>query len=132
MYGYKIYPYLNVAHLFVTYEKKLDKASSINYEDYFNNSNTFTWFSRNKLNVDSSEIKALLNVLNNNGLVLLFIKKEDIKNSKNDLNSFYFVGECILKSYENAKMQNEASVVKFIFNLKDSIDLTLYKYLENI
>lgn len=29
-------------------------------------------------------------------------------------------------------MQNEASVVKFIFNLKDSIDLTLYKYLENI
>ena len=37
MYGYKIYPYLNVAPLFVTYEKKLDKASSINYEDYFNN-----------------------------------------------------------------------------------------------
>ena len=63
---------------------------------------------------------------------MLFIKKEDIKNSKNDLNSFYFVGECILKSYENAKMQNEASVVKFIVNLKDSIDLTLYKYLENI
>lgn len=36
------------------------------------------------------------------------------------------------KSYENAKMQNEASVVKFIFNLKNSVDLTLYKYLENI
>ena len=83
MYGYKIYPYLNVAPLFATYEKKLDKASSINYEDHFNNPNTFTWFSRNKLNVDSSEIKALLNVLNNNGHVLLFIKKEDIKNSKN-------------------------------------------------
>lgn len=132
MYGYKIYPYLNIAPLFVTYEKKLDKASSINYEDHFNNPNTFTWFSRNKLNVDSSEIKALLNVLNNNGHVLLFIKKEDIKNSKNDENSFYFVGECILKSYENAKMQNEASVVKFIFNLKNSVDLTLYKYLENI
>ena len=132
MYGYKIYPCLNVAPLFVTYEKKLDKASSINYEDYFNNSNTFTWFSRNKLNIDSSEIKALLNVLNNNGHVLLFIKKEDIKNSKNDLNSFYFVGECILKSYENAKMQNETSVVKFIFDLKNSVDLTLYKYLENI
>ena len=132
IYGYKIYPYLNVAPLFVTYEKKLDKASSINYEDHFNNPNTFTWFSRNKLNIDSSEIKALLNVLNNNGHVLLFIKKEDIKNSKNDLNSFYFVGECILKSYENAKMQSEASVVKFIFNLKDSVDLTLYKYLENI
>ena len=132
MYGYKIYPYLNVAPLFVTYEKKLDKASSINYEDHFNNPNTFTWFSRNKLNIDSSEIKALLNVLNNNGHVLLFIKKEDIKNSKNDENSFYFVGECILKSYENAKMQNEASVVKFIFNLKNSVDLTLYKYLENI
>ena len=62
----------------------------------------------------------------------MFIKKEDIKNSKNDLNSFYFVGECILKSYENSKMQNEASVVKFIFNLKNSVDLTLYKYLENI
>ena len=91
-----------------------------------------TRFSRNKLNVDSSEIKALLNVLNNNGHVLLFITKEDIKNSKNDENSFYFVGECILKSYENAKMQNEASVVKFIFNLKNSVDLTLYKYLENI
>ena len=63
---------------------------------------------------------------------MLFIKKEDIKNSKNDENSFYFVGECILKSYENARMQNEASVVKFIFNLKNSVDLTLYKYLENI
>ena len=44
MYGYKIYPYLNVAPFFVTYEKKLDKASSINYEDHFNNPNTFTWF----------------------------------------------------------------------------------------
>ena len=96
------------------------------YGDKINNPNTFTWFSRNKLNVDSSEIKALLNVLNNNGRVLLFIKKEDIKNSKNDENSFYFVGECILKSYENDKMQNEASVVKFIFNLKNSVDLTLY------
>ncbi|MDY4184069.1 MAG: hypothetical protein SOX92_07285 [Candidatus Onthovivens sp.] len=29
-------------------------------------------------------------------------------------------------------MQNETSVVKFIFNLKNSVDLTLYKYLENI
>lgn len=63
---------------------------------------------------------------------MLFIKKEDIKNSKNDENSFYFVGECTLNSYENAKIQNEARVVKFIFNLKNSVDLTLYKYLENI
>ena len=82
MYGYKIYPYLNVAPLFVTYEKKLDKASSINYEDHFNNPNTITWFSRNKLNVDSSEIKALLNVLNNNGHVLLFIKKKILRIQK--------------------------------------------------
>ena len=91
-----------------------------------------TRFSRNKLNVDSSEIKALLNVLNNNGHVLFFIKKEDIKNSKNDENSFYFVGECILKSYENARMGSEGSVVKCIFNLKNSVDLSLYKDLENM
>ena len=33
---------------------------------------------------------------------------------------------------EGDKYVLKASVVKFIFNLKNSVDLTLYKYLENI
>ena len=78
------------------------------------------------------EEKVNLDDMDYTNRAIYLIKKKILRIQNNDENSFYFVGECILKSYENAKMQNEASVVKFIFNLKDSIDLTLYKYLENI
>lgn len=135
MYGYKSFNDLNVVPLFITYNKNLKDNDSINYEDRFLTPNLFEWISKNKRTKESKDIQDIVKINNSNGKILLFIKKENISNSKNDENSFYFLGDLSIynndldNNVKNIIMKSGENAVKFIFKLKNEVPYDLYKYL---
>ena len=136
IYGYKIFKKLKIVPIFVTYHKDLDDDSSINYKDCFITPTTFMWDSRNKRTLNSEEIINLIDLLKNDGRVLLFVKRDSVidKNglSKDKDNSFYYLGEVGLNGnpFETENGANlKVKVVRFPFKLKNSVKNELYNYL---
>lgn len=136
IYGYKVFKQLKIVPIFVTYHKDLDDDSSINYKDCFINPSIFMWDSRNKRTLDSEEIISLIDLIKNDGRVLLFVKRDSVidKNglSKDKDNSFYYLGEVGLNGepFENENGTNfKVKVVRFPFKLKNSVKSELYNYL---
>ena len=136
IYGYKIFKNLNIVPIFVTYHKDLDDDASINYKDIFLNPNTFLWDSKSNRTLKSEEIKSLINIFNNDGRVLLFIKRDSVINklgeSKDKDNSFYYLGQVKLDGCPIEKENGniiKTKVVQFKLKLEIPVKNDLYNYL---
>ena len=120
LYGYRTRD--NVTPCFVTYKKSLEISESTKYNDHFIDSKTFAWESRSQRNIESQEIK---NVINSKR-ILLFVKKGDGEGT-----DFYFMGDCkiINGSIKQNKMDDGKPVVHFSFELDEEVEEGLLKYI---
>lgn len=127
MYGYRIKN--GTCPIFVTYKKSEDISESTKYEEAFVNSKQFSWMTRARVTLESSEIRELKNY--KNGLrILLFIKKSD-----DEGNDFYYMGdmepyEYFQKTIEDGKGRY-LPIVNVRFNMLQPVDDNMINYLED-
>ena len=127
--GYMISPDRSNCPIFVTYDKREDIASTIQYEDEFETPSRMTWFSKSKRSLSSPEIKYFAE-LRDDQLLPLFVKKSDDEGK-----SFYYLGLVRPEegSFEQRTMPGTSdkpvSVVKLNFVLQNPVPDALYRYL---
>jgi len=126
VYGYRIK--FNTCPIFVTYSKSNDISSSINYEDYFIDNNTFHWMTRNKVKQDSSEVMQIKQYKQTGLRICLFIKKSDAESS-----DFYYMGDVIPYEYNDMEIENDKGkllpIVNINFKMVNQVEDHIYKYL---
>lgn len=128
IYGYRIK--YNTCPIFVTYHKKDDISESTKYEDSFVNKHQFSWMTRNRITLESSEVKKIINY-NNTGLrILLFIKKSDGEGG-----DFYYMGDMEPIDFKQTTIKDnkgkEQAIVNINYQLNREAEDKLYNYLIN-
>lgn len=125
IYGYRIK--YNTCPIFVTYEKKDDIASSTKYEDQFINNQIFSWMTRSKVSLDSSETQEIINYKENGLKIYLFIKKSDGEGS-----DFYYMGKVTPIEWTETVIKNdngkELPIMNFKMKLEHSVRNDIYEY----
>ena len=125
MYGYRFKH--NTFPIFVTYHKSDDISQSIQYDDKFLDQKTFSWMSRNKRTLESTEIKELIRAKNEKIPVDLFMKKDDEED-----NQFFYIGAMHpIKLKQTTIKDNEGNdlpIVNVIFEFKENIRKDIYDY----
>ena len=127
MYGYRIKN--GTCPIFVTYKKSENISESTKYEEAFINSKQFSWMTRSRVTLESSEIRELKNY--KSGLrISLFVKKSD-----DEGNDFYYMGdmepyEYIQKTIENGK-GGYLPIVNIKFNMLQPVEDNMLNYLED-
>lgn len=86
IYGYRVK--YHTVPIFVTYHKKDEVESSIDYGDEFIAPDVFHWFTRSNLTLNSKEVKAIIAAKENNTTIHLFTKKDDGEGF-----DFYYMGQ---------------------------------------
>lgn len=116
--------------IFVTYHKKDEIEISQAYGDEFLARDLFRWFTRNRLTLNSNEVKNILSYKETEMKIHLFIKKDDGEGS-----DFYYLGvvEINKESAENKTMPdgkgNNLSVVTMNLVLEQPVQYDVYHYL---
>lgn len=115
--------------IFVNYHKEESISSTTKYEDGFINNGEFEWMTKSRRNLDSPDVKSILNY--RNGLRLpLFIKKNNDEGTE-----FYYMGDVIPLdgSFKQSTMNDDSgsnvSVVKITFGMKNPVDDAIYNYI---
>ncbi len=128
LYGYAIK--YNTCPIFVTYHKGEDIAASTDYDDRFLSPELFSWMTRSKRTLQSTEVKKILAQHETGLAISLFIKKHDDEGAE-----FYYVGEVdYLKGRERqTTIKNDEGkdlpIVNFLFKLHHPCENELYTYL---
>lgn len=125
--GYMISPDKTNCPVFVTYHKGEDISDTTKYDDGFDSTTEFKWMSKSNRNLNSPDVKAIINTQTPLRLPL-FIKKDDGEGT-----DFYYMGELkvIADQFSETKMKGDkkASVVKIKFSISPSVDDNMYQYL---
>lgn len=126
VYGYRVKH--NTCPIFVTYRKDEDISESTKYEDHFVDENTFHWYTRSRVRIDSSEVQSIINHEKTGLGVHLFVKKDDDEGS-----DFYYMGAMDAVDWKeetiNDNNGNPLSIVRFIFRMKNEVRSDLYDYI---
>ena len=125
MYGYRVKH--NTCPIFVTYHKDEDISQSTKYEDQFVSKDVFSWMTRSKVKLESTEAQAIINHEKTNLSIHLFIKKSDDEGK-----DFYYMGPVIPIGYEQTTIKNDKGdllpIVNFKYKLKCEVTDELYSY----
>ncbi|ULG73697.1 DEAD/DEAH box helicase [Macrococcus brunensis] len=127
-----MYGYITKHHttpIFVTYHKSVNISESTKYEDRFINEQIFHWFTRPKRNLESSEVKRIIEHKKEDINNYLFVKKEDAESSE-----FYYLGKIdyIEGSAYNSQIQTDKGnlpIVQMDFRLEKAVPYEIYHYL---
>ena len=112
--------------VYINYDKAVDIAASIDYEDHFLDPTTLIAFSKSKKTLESNEIKALRSLETDPLFIPLFVRK----NTEVKDNLFYFLGEMKPAGrFTPSKMKNGESVVQIEYLLEEPVRADLYNYL---
>jgi len=128
IYGYRAKH--NTCPIFVTYHKKDEVETSQAYGDEFLSRDLFKWFTRNRLTLDSNEVKKILSYKDSGMKIHLFTKKDDGEGT-----DFYYLGEVdiVEGSAKNDTMPdgkgNQLSVVTMNLVLEQPVQYDIYHYL---
>ncbi|WP_431028897.1 DUF3427 domain-containing protein [Lysinibacillus sp. LZ02] len=128
IYGYRTK--FNTTPLFVTYHKKDEVETSQAYGDEFLSSDLFRWFTRNRLTLDSNEVKAVLNHKEIGNDIHLFVKKDDGEGT-----DFYYLGktDVLTETAKNETMPDKNGkalpVVTMNMVLEQPVQYDIYHYL---
>ena len=112
--------------IFVTYEKREDISANTKYEDQFVSPQQFSWMTRARIHLTSSQIPA---ICNEHTRKLLFVKKSDAEGA-----DFYYIGDLTVlgdpveTTIANDKGQ-QLPIVNFQFLLDKPVEDKLYRYL---
>jgi superfamily II DNA or RNA helicase/HKD family nuclease len=130
VYGYKTK--YNTCPIFLTYHKKDEVESSVNYGDEFLNQDVLKWFTRSKRTLKSEEVQTIINAKENSVDIHIFVKKDDDEGS-----DFYYLGKATpqKESVQQAEMKDKNGqiipVVTMNMVLEQSIENKLYHYIIN-
>lgn len=128
VYGYRIKN--DTCPIFVTYRKSDEIAGSTKYEDRFINSACFSWMTRNRVTLGSSEVVKLKSHKEDNLRISLFIKKSDGEGS-----DFYYMGEVVPISFNQMTINDDNGrplpIVNIKFAMVDEVEESIYQYLES-
>ncbi len=126
IYGYRIK--YNTCPIFVTYEKKEDITSSTKYEDHFVDNQVFSWMTRSKVTMNSSEAQQLINYKENGLKIYLFIKKSDGEGA-----DFYYMGKVIPVVWTETVIENDKGInlpiMNFQMKLEHNVRNDIFEYL---
>jgi len=128
IYGYRAKH--NTCPIFVTYHKKDEVETSQAYGDEFLAPELFRWYTRNRLSLDSNEVKTILSYKETGLQIQLFTKKDDGEGS-----DFYYLGEVEVAddTPKNETMPdgkgNRLSVVTMNLVLEQPVQYDIYHYL---
>ena len=112
--------------IFVTYEKRDDISANTKYEDQFVSPQQFSWMTRARIHLTSSQIPAICDEYTRK---LLFVKKSDAEGS-----DFYYMGDLTVlgdpveTTIADGKGQ-QLPIVNFQFLLDKPVEDKLYRYL---
>lgn len=128
IYGYRAKH--NTCPIFVTYHKKNEVETSQAYRDEFLSPELFRWFTRNRLTLDSPEVKNILSYKETGMEIHLFTKKDNGEGT-----DFYYLGQVDIAE-DSAKnetmpdgMGNQLPVVTMNLVLEQSVQYDIYHYL---
>lgn len=125
IYGYRIK--YGTCPIFVTYNKQDDIASSTQYEDRFIDPDTFSWMTRSRLTLDSTEVKQIIEARETGLDLHLFVKKSDSEGG-----DFYYLGPVVPKSWRQTTIPDgngrELPIVNFILQLMTTVKDDIYEY----
>lgn len=128
IYGYRAK--YNTCPIFVTYHKKDEVETSQNYGDEFLSPELFRWFTRNRLTLESNEVKTILSYNETGMKIHLFTKKDDGEGT-----DFYYLGEVDIaeNSAKNETMSDGKGkvlpVVTMNLVLEQPVQHDIYHYL---
>lgn len=125
IYGYRVKH--GTCPVFVTYNKTEEIARSTQYEDEFIDPDTFSWMTRSRLTLGSSEVKQIIEAEKSGLDVHLFAKKSD-----NEGSDFYYLGRVTPKAWKQTKIRNddgdELPIVNFTLQLETTVKDDIYAY----
>ena len=124
IYGYKTKH--QTCPIFVTYHKKDEVESSVNYGDEFLSQDVLKWYTRSNRTLESEEVKKIINAKENNIDVHIFVKKDDDEGS-----DFYYLGKATpdKNTVQQDKMEDGKPVVHMNMVMEHGINSKLYEYL---
>lgn len=114
----------------MTYHKQDEVETTQNYSDEFLAPDLFKWYTRNRLTIDSPEVKNILSYKETGMDIHLFIKKDDGEGT-----DFYYLGqvEIDMNSVKTETMPdgkgNYLSVVTMNLLLEQPVPQDIYHYL---
>jgi hypothetical protein len=116
--------------IFVNYHKEEHISETSKYEDKFLSNNELQWMSKSNRNLQSNEIVYIINSVEGNMRMPLFIKK-----SNDEGIEFYYMGDVVPKpgAHFQTFMPNgkggQVSVVCFTMQLVDAVEDHLFNYI---
>ncbi len=118
----------NTCPIFVTYHKREDISANTKYEDRFISPQQFSWMTRSRVKLTSSQVAQ---IQNQQVRKLLFIKKSDSEGK-----DFYYLGDVTVlgKPVQTAIANDKGEllpIVNFQFLLDKPVEATLYTYLNS-
>ncbi|WP_078553741.1 DUF3427 domain-containing protein [Bacillus alkalicellulosilyticus] len=128
MFGYKTKH--GTCPIYITYHKKDEVESSVNYGDEFLSPEVVRWFTRSNRTLQSEEVRTIINAVENEIDLHIFVKKDDDEGT-----DFYYLGMATpdKQSVEQSTMKNdkgkEIPVVTMNLMMEQPIDSKLYHYL---
>ena len=124
IYGYKTKH--QTCPIFVTYHKKDEVESSVNYGDEFLSQDVLKWYTRSSRTLESEEVKQIINAKENHIDVHIFVKKDDDEGS-----DFYYLGKATpdKNTVQQDKMDDGKPVVHMNMVMEHGINSKLYEYL---
>ena len=126
IYGYRIK--YGTCPIFVTYEKKDDISETTKYEDQFVDPQVFSWMTRSRVSIDSTESQEIIHHEEKGLKIYLFIKKSDGEGT-----DFYYMGRVTPISWQETTIADKNGkllpIMNFRMRLKHTVRNDIYDYL---
>ena len=114
--------------IFVTYHKKDEVESSVNYGDEFLSPDVLKWYTRSNRTLESQEVRQIIDAKENHIDVHIFVKKDDDEGT-----DFYYLGQATpdKNTVEQDKMEDGKPVVHMNMVMEHGVDSKLYGYIKS-
>ena len=126
IYGYRIK--YGTCPIFVTYEKKDDISETTKYEDQFIDPQVFSWMTRSRVSLDSTESQEIIHHDENGLKIYLFIKKSDGEGT-----DFYYMGRVKPIAWQETTIADKNGrllpIMNFRMRLAHTVRNDIYDYL---
>ncbi|KQL18398.1 DUF3427 domain-containing protein [Cytobacillus solani] len=124
MYGYKTKHH--TCPIFITYHKKDEIESSVNYGDEFLSQDVLKWYTRSNRTLSSDEVQTIIDAEENHIDLHIFVKKDDDEGS-----DFYYLGKAKPDkgTVQQDVMKDGKPVVHMNMIMEQSIDNKFYHYI---
>ena len=112
----------------MTYEKKDDISETTKYEDQFVDPQVFSWMTRSRVSLDSTESQEIIHHERNGLKIYLFIKKSDGEGT-----DFYYMGRVRPIAWRETTIADKNGrllpIMNFRMRLAHTVRNDIYDYL---